>query len=156
MSIISSNARWEDEDKAMQEFLDQQDAEMAEVYDNEVYPTPAQERLMEADMRWESAERHLDWLRALDPEDWADWWTQDVGLTLPEAIKQAEEEVAKAEALLRRTVAETADTSTTVTQQEPAQQTAQEAPESAPEVPGHWDPAAYLDEFLEHSKRSRE
>ena len=70
MSIIDSNARWEDEDKAMQAYLDEMDAEMAEVYDNEQYPSPAEEAVMDADLRLESADRALYWLEELDPDDW--------------------------------------------------------------------------------------
>ena len=68
MSIMDSNARFEDEDRAMAEHLrtqaqyDEWEAELSDLYDNEEYPTPAQEKVMEADGRLEAAERYLDYL----------------------------------------------------------------------------------------------
>lgn len=105
MSIIDSNARWEDEDKAMSEWMDQMDAETAAVYDNEVYPTPAEEKVMDADLRYESAERHLMWLEELDPDDW-EYYGAETGLSYFGALGQAQAESIKAKEALDQAVAE--------------------------------------------------
>jgi len=80
MGIIQSNARWEDEDKAMQAYLDQQDLEAEAIYDDPEAIAEAERQAAEGEAEWRA------FMQELAEEQYREWVESQIEDTIADAL----------------------------------------------------------------------